>query len=89
MSPRTVNARNLAGGAPVCVATVLSPPDVPGTVMEDYSRKHGGGVSTYDPADPELPWFAVEPNRVLFWLGEDIRNTAVRWAFSRGRNTDP
>jgi len=99
MSPRTVSARNLAGGAPVCVhlesamevviieggATVLPPPDVPATVLEDYGRKYGGGVSSYDPADPELPWFALEPNRVLFWLGEDIRNTAVRWVFSRGR----
>jgi len=99
MSPRTVSARNLAGGAPVCVhlesgmevviiegvAAVLSPRDVAGAVMEDYSHKHGAGVSTYDPADPELPWFALEPNRVLFWLGEDIRNTAVRWVFSRDR----
>jgi hypothetical protein len=98
MSPRTVSARNLAGGAPVCVhlesgmevviiegvATVLPPPDVPASVLEDYGRKYGGGVS-YDPADSELPWFALEPHRVLFWLGADIRNTALRWVFSCGR----
>lgn len=94
-SPRTVSARNLAATGPVCVhlesgmevvivegmATRLGPHDVPAAVMEDYSRKYSDGVSTYDPADPELPWFAVEPTRVLFWQGEDIRNTAVRWVF--------
>jgi len=96
MSPRTVSARNLDGCGPVCVhlesgseaviiegtATMLAPPEVPAAVMQDYSRKYGGGMSAYDPADPELPWFAVEPRRVLFWLAEDIRNTAVRWVFS-------
>jgi hypothetical protein len=96
MSPRTVSARNLDGRGPVSVhlesgsevviiegtARRLAPPDVPAAVMADYSRRYGGGMSTYDPADPELPWFAVEPARVLFWLGEDIRNTAVRWVFA-------
>ena len=94
-SPRTVSARNIGARGPVCahlesgqevviiegMATRLAPDDVPDAVLDDYASKYGDPAHRPDPTDPELPWFAVEPAKVLFWLDEDMRNTAVRWEF--------
>jgi len=94
-SPRTVTARNLEASPQVCVhlgsgeevvilegrAARLAPQEVPEQVLGEYGLKYGDPSYRPDPADPELPWHAVEPDRVLFWAEPDIRNTAVRWRF--------
>jgi nitroimidazol reductase NimA-like FMN-containing flavoprotein (pyridoxamine 5'-phosphate oxidase superfamily) len=95
-SPRTVTARNLAGNPSVSVhleggheavilegtARKLRGDEVPAEVLDEYARKYSDGAHRPEPADPELPFYAVRPRKVLFWADTDIRNTAVRWRFT-------
>jgi general stress protein 26 len=94
-SPRTVTARNLEASPAVCVhlgsgeevviieghAAKLASNEVPVEALDEYGLKYGDPAYRPDPADPELPWYGVEPHRVLFWAEPDIRNAAVRWPF--------
>jgi hypothetical protein len=95
MSPRTRTARHLARDPRVLVhlpdaanAVVLegegrqaAPATVPVTVVDRYEATYGWRL---DPADDQMPYFAVRASLVRAWSAADVRGTATRWDLLSG-----
>ncbi|MBI2238050.1 MAG: pyridoxamine 5'-phosphate oxidase family protein [Actinobacteria bacterium] len=91
-SPETVTAKLVAqnphaavhlesGQDAVIVEGILERADpdlVPPEAVKAYATKYGG---SWDPADPNMPWFVLRPRLAMAWTGVDIRGTASRWRF--------
>jgi hypothetical protein len=58
-------------------APSVPPGDLRAAVVEAYTARYGG--DWHD----GWAWFALEADRALTWSADDIRNTAVRFDFSR------
>ena len=92
LGPSTVSARNAAGNpaavvhledandAVIIEGTIQRPAhiDVPAAASDAYGVKYDG---TWDPADPDMPYWVVRPRVVMTWRSDDIRGSAVRWRF--------
>jgi hypothetical protein len=92
MSPRTWTARHLSAD-PRVLAHLPSGRDavviegearrpavdsVPAVVVDRYEQTFGWRL---DPADPNMPYFALQAASVRAWFAADVRGTATRWEF--------
>ncbi len=91
-SPRTATARNIVRDprvvahledtrAVVIVEGLAERSDaglLPAAVPQSYAEKYGLRLN---PADPEMPFFGINPSGVWTWQASDIRKTAIRWLF--------
>jgi hypothetical protein len=48
------------------------------SVIDTYEAKYGRKM---DPADPDLPFFALKPRLAFAWLAADVGRTATCWDF--------
>jgi hypothetical protein len=91
-NPGTVSARNLLRNpqviahledaqAPLIVeggAHQIEPTRLPAEVVTAYEAKYGWRM---DPADPGMPFFALEPRALICWAAQDVRGTAIGFTF--------
>ena len=95
MGPRTRTARHLARDPRALVhlpdaanavvvegeARQAAPATVPVTVVDRYEATYGWRL---DPADSQMPYFAVRAALVRSWSASDVRGTATRWDLLSG-----